>query len=551
MEKRIGKALLYNSRFINSSRLSTVLCTFFLALCLPACIALCLSGCTDAPDTPAAAPGKKSPGNELTIAYGLDTNAQTPRAGSDMLLEIMTCERLVELEGTRVVPSLAESWDILDDGKTIVFHLRPDIRFSDGTQFDADAVKFTYDRLVQFDYTSWTEIDRIENMEILDPHTVAFHYKTGMQGYIALTAFGEYHFSMLSPTSVEPEGDTSAPIAQFIGTGPWQVDEYKKDQYTVFTPNAHYSGQKPALEKITVKVIPRAEARVLAIQSGDVDVVVDYYHGGSAYTPRNMLRTLQDQGFQVLKKEMPMTMLLAFNFDKAPWNIQKVRRAINCAVNKDDIAALFDGWINPASTALFSDTAPYITGSQVDMFQFDIQKAERLLRQAEFPFEREIRLIAQGQNPDEVKLCELIKAQLAEAGLKVKLEVLETGVYSDRHTKGEFDLCIWYAAGPERRKFTRMDGRFNPEAPEFGGYGCFSDPRLTAVLKKAVGSFDEEERKAAFHQFYRLLSDQAAVVPLYFDAVFVVARPEIKGIWYVSSEPRFNRVTIEDDNTDS
>ena len=514
-------------------------------------LVMALAGCTDSSGSVANALNEKASGKSLIIAYGLDTDARTARGGGDMLLEMFTTERLVELEGTRVVPSLAVSWEILDKGKTILFHLRKDVCFSDGTPFDADAVKFTYDRLMGFHNTSWTEVDRIEKIKILDPHTVAFLYRAGMEGYIALTSFAEYHSGILSPNSVEPKGDPSAAVVRFTGTGPWRVADYKRDQYTVFVPNQHYRGPKPVLDKITVKTIPKAEIRVLALQSGDVDVVVDYYHGGSAYTPRNMLSVFRDQGFQVLKKEMPMTTLIAFNYTEAPWNNCKVRQAVNHAINKDDISALFDGWINPAKKALFSHTAPYTGEVRVAVPHFDKQEAERLLKEAGFPPDREVILIAQGQNPDEVKLCELIKAQLTDVGLEVQLHVLEAGAYSDRRLKGEYDLCIWYAAGPERRKFTRMDGRFNPEAPEFGGSGCFSSPEITAALKKAVGSFDENERRAGFQKFYQVLNAQAAVVPLYFDAVFVVARPEVKGIKFISSEPRFDRATIEENKTKS
>ncbi len=514
------------------------------ALCL-AVFMIAAAGCSQSSDNLSKTPDGKSQKKELTIAYGLDTNAQTATGSSDMLLEMFTCQRLVELDGTRVTPSLAQSWDILENGKTIVFHLRKDVRFSDNTPFNADAVKFTYDRLVAFNSTSWTEIDRIEKLEIRDPHTVAVHYKDGLEGYVALTGFGEYHFSILSPTSVGPDGEPSSPIIKFTGTGPFQVADYQKDQYTVFVPNTNYQGPAPGLNKITVKTIPRAEARVLALQSGGVDVVVDNFHGGYAYTPRNLLATLEGQGFKVMKKEMPMTILIAFNVKKAPWNNPKVRQAINHAVNKDDLVALFDNRVAPAKTALFSDTAPYMDTAAVTVPGFDQAKARTLLKEAGFPEKAEYSLIAQGDNPDEVKLCELIKAQLADVGINIKLEVIEYGTYLERLPKGEFDLYIWYAAGPERRKFTRMDGRFNYEAPEFSGWGCYSDPEITAVIKKAVGSFDEEERKTQFRQFYRLLMDKAAIVPLYFDAVFVAAKPEVKGIEFISSEPRFDQVTIE------
>jgi len=498
------------------------------------------SSCGDSSDTRPgqAGPGKKA--REITIAYGLDTDAQSIRNSGDMLLKIFATQRLVELEGTRVVPGLAESWDIIHNGETLIFHLRKGIYFSDGTPFNAEAVRFTFERLMAFNSSAWTETDRIRQIDVMDPYTLAFHYKDGMAGYIALTAFAEYGCGILSPHSVTPPGDPRAAIARFSGTGPWMVEAYQENQHTVFVPNLHYQGVRPILEKIIVKTIPKAEARVLAIQSGGVDVVIDYYHGGSAYTPRNMLKPLKDQGFQILKKQMPMTTYLVFNYKKAPWNRIKVRRAFNHAINKDDIAALFDGWINTARTSLFADSAPYIKDAGAAVIPFDRQRAVQLLQEANFPLKRPMELIAMGQNPDEVKLCEIIKAQLIKVGVDVQLDVLEPGGYLERTTKGTFDLRIYYVGGPERRKFTRMDGRFNPEASEFGDYGFFSDPAITPVLKKAVNSFDEQERKTNFHQFYKLVNDLAAGVPLYFNSVFVVCRPEIKGIHFISSEPRFD-----------
>ncbi len=487
--------------------------------------------------------------HELTIAYGLDTDAQSVRGSGDMLLNIFAAERLVELEGTNVVPGLAESWDIQDEGKTILFNLRKGLTFSDGTLFNADSVKFTFNRLLAFNHSAWTEIDRIKSVEIIDPYTIAFHYKEGMAGYIALTAFAEYGCSLLSPNSVKPEGDPRGAIVNFSGTGPWMVDDYQENLYTVFVPNPHYHGEPPFLKKITVQTIPKAEARVLAIQSGDVDVVVDYYHGGSAYTPRNMLKSLDEQGFTILKKEMPMTTYIVFNYKNRPWNDLKVRKAFNHAINKNDINVLFDGWINTAQTTLFSNTAPYIKDAHISVIPFDREKAKQLLFDAGFPLDRNVKMIARGQNPDEVKLCEIIKAQLKEVGVNIDLDVLESGQYTEKTASGKFDLRMYYVGGPERRKFTRMDGRFNPDATEFGAYGFFKADEITPVLNRAVSSYDEEERKENFHQFYGLVNDLAAGVPLYFDAVFVVSKPEIQGIQFVSSEPRFDRAKFKNTRT--
>ncbi|GAB6156499.1 nickel ABC transporter substrate-binding protein [Desulfosporosinus burensis] len=494
---------------------------------------------------PGAQSGSSNVPQELTIAYGKDTDAKSIKGTGDMLLKIFSTDRLVELIDGKVQPSLATSWDIKDNGNTIIFHLRKDVKFSDGTPFTAEAVKFTYDRLIKFNHNQWTQIGKIEKIEVIDPYTVVFHIVAGQGGYLVLTSFGEYQSSILSPNSVEPKGDPGAPFSTLIGTGPWKVIDYKKDQYTVFAPNDYYYGKKATLQKVTVKDIPKAEGRVLALKSGDVDVIVDYYHGGSAYTPRNLLKSLKDDGFQVLKKEMPMTTALAFNYKKAPWNNVTLRQGINYAINKDDLVALFDGWITPAKEGIFSATAPFVKEAGVKEYPYNVEEAKKLIKQAGFPEGYKPKMIVQSQNPDEVKLAELIKFQLAQVGIDVQLDVLEAGVYTDRQKKGDWDLRTYYIGGPGRRAYTRLDGRFNPTAVEFGGSGYFSSPQITTVLNKAVSSFDEQERLNSFKTLYSLFKEEAGGVPLYYDAVFVVAKSNIKNIEYVSSEPRFDSVVVE------
>jgi len=349
--------------------------------------------------------GIEAKNQELVIGYGEDTRACTDSEwGPGFMVKTLVGERLVELEGEKVKPSLASSYDIKDGGKTIVFHLRKDVTFSDGTPFTAEAVKFTYENMKHLKRYSWTEANRIKEVEVIDPYTVAFHYKEGQEGYIALTAFNEYHWTIFSPESVEPAGDPTGKFVNTTGTGPWKVAEYVKDQYTVFVPNEHYHGPKPKLNKITIKVIPDAESRVLALRSGDVDAVVDYYHGGSAYTPRNLLNLLKNDGFQVIKREMPITNIIRFNYEKAPWNDIKVRKALNYAINKDEIAALFDNWVCPAKEALFCDLAPFSKEAGVKTYPYDVEKAKQLLREAGFAGGLAAELIVRGENQDQVNL---------------------------------------------------------------------------------------------------------------------------------------------------
>ena len=515
--------------------------TLILLMLISGLLVLALSGC--------GGDGAKTTGataaQELVIGYGKDTNARSNEAtGPDFIVKTMVGERLVELDGEEIKPSLATSWDIKNNGKTIVFHLKKDIKFSDGQAFTAEAVKFNYERLKATKNISWTEVDRIEKVEIIDPYTIAFHYIEGKEGYIALTAFNEYHWTIFSPSSVEPAGDAAGKFINPVGTGIWKVSDYVKDQYTSFVPNEIYQGTKPKLGKITIKSIPEAEARVMALRAGDISAVVDYYHGGSDYTPRNLLQPLKSEGFQVVKSEIPMTTIIRFNYQKKPWDDVKVRKAVNYLVNKDEISLLYGGWVTPAKEGAFAITAPFAKEAQVPEYPHDLEKAKQLLQEAGLSNGLSAEMIINGKNPDEVKLGELIQGQLSAAGINIKLSVLEGGAYTKKRENGDYDLMVYYVGGPERRRYTRMDGRFNPNAYEFS-FGAYDAPEITPILEKAVRDFDESKRLEAFKDFYRLLHDQAGVVPLYYDAVFVVAKPEVKGLEFMRREPCFEKMYIE------
>lgn len=320
--------------------------------------------------------------------------------------------------------------------------------------------------------------------------------------------------------------------------------DYVKDQYTTFILNENYQGTKPKLSKITIKCIPDAEARVMALRAGDVDALVDYYHGGSDYTPRNLLQPLKSQGFQVVKNELPMTTIIRFNYEKKPWSDVKVRKAVNYAVNKEEISALFGGWVTPAKEGIFAENAPFAKEAQVPEYPYDLEKARQLLQEAGFADGLPAEMIINGKNPDEVKLGELLQGQLSSIGINVKLSVLEGGAYEEKRKKGDYDLMIYYIGGPERRRYTRVDGRFNPNASEFS-FGAYHAPEITPVLEKAVRDFDENKRLEVFKEFYRLLHEHAGVVPLYYDAVFIVAKPKVKGIEFMRGEPCFEKMYIE------
>ncbi|MBU4541857.1 MAG: peptide ABC transporter substrate-binding protein [Firmicutes bacterium] len=510
-----------------------------LCFCMVALMMTGFVGCSN------AGASSKTEQTELKVAYGKDTGVASEKGNGDMLLTIFAGERLVEVVEGEVVPSIAESWEVKDSGKTISFKIKEGLKFSDGSDLTAKEVKLKFDRNIALKNTSWTEVDRIEKIEVPDDYTINFYYKDGMDGYVALAGFAEYGNTIVSPNSFQTPGDPTTPMVKFIGSGSWKVADYVKDQYTTFVPNENYSGDPVKLEKITVSMIKDDEARVLALQSGDVDAVVDYYHGGSAYTPRNLLSALKEEGFQVLKQEMPMTTVLAFNYtNNEAWKNIKLRQALNYAVNKDEISGLFDGWISPANDAYFSDCSPYTTALGKQSYQYDPEKARKLLAESGLTGFSP-KMIVNSENADEVKLAELLQSMLKESDINLQLDVMDATKYAEVKKTADWDLCSYYIGGPERRIYSRNEGRFDKTAPEFGSSGCFTSDTIATAVQKAVDPFDEKERKAGFKEFYAAIDAEAACVPLYYDAVFVVANEGVEGIEYIGSEPRFDQVTYK------
>lgn len=487
--------------------------------------------------------------SEMVIAYANDLKATSEKGVGDMTLASLAGERLVEYVDGEIVPSLAASWVINGPDSSIDFTLAPNIFFSDGTPVNADAVKKTYDRLLAYENFDWTEMDRVESVEVLDDSHVRIHYFPERFGYICLCGLAEYNCTILAPSSYENPEDPTSPIVNYVGSGPWKVEEYVKNEYTVLTRNEYYHGDMPQLEKLTIRVITSAESRVMNLQAGDVDAVIDYFHGGSGYTPRNFLTTLEAQGFRIYGEDLALTQVLGFNYKNSLWSGNTaLRKAIACAIDAEEIASLYDGWIQ-AADGYFSYMTPYATEYGVNSCGFDLEKAKQYLAESG-QTSPEYTMIINSSNADEVLIGQLVKDQLSKIGVTVDLEVLDSSEYSTRKKAGEFDLYCYYIGGPVRRTVTRLEGRFVDDSHEYlsyGGSGCLTTADIIRTVKEATAAFEKEAQAPAYKAFYEALDEGTPCVPLFFDRLYVVTASNVEGLTFVDSEPFFNYVTIPEE----
>src|SRR5699024_3990865 len=167
-------------------------------------------------------------------------------------------------------PGLAEEWEYLDD-KTLEFKLREGVEFHNGEKFDAEAVKFTFDRLLGEEGAKGPQqanYESIEEVEIIDDYTVQFHLNT--KDPVLITNLASYGAVIVPPKYVEVEGSEALSTAP-IGTGPFEMTSYKQDQEIVLEKNENYwKDDLPKLDKVTFRVIPEASTRLAELKTGGI-----------------------------------------------------------------------------------------------------------------------------------------------------------------------------------------------------------------------------------------------------------------------------------------
>ncbi len=455
----------------------------------------------------------------FVLGYGKDHKLKGGKWGIGFFPKIHVLERLVEydLKKDDFIPCLAKKWDVEKNGRTIAFELERDISFSDGSRFDADAVKFTVEWL-KLNHPLGSET--FDSAEVLDDYSVAIHYKS--DGFFNLAKMAEFHLSIMSPKSVNPEGDPNGKFVMPIGTGQFKVADYKEGQYAVYEPNTYWYGRyniKPKFRKFVVNFIFDDDTRVMALESGQVDAISDFVHGGSAYTPRNLLPQLSSMGYEVFKRVIPLTWIVAFNYKKEPFNDLDMRKAVDLAIDRNEVVKIFDNQVIPAKT-LFIESAPGIKEAGV-VYECDPEKAKEIVEKK--GFNGTVDMIVDKSQSDQILVAQLIQQKLKDIGINVNLQVLETGAYKQKRDSGDYDLRMYYIGGTDRRFYMRMYWRFYPGCK----WSAYVSEKTGNLCKKILEEFDGEKRKKYLIEFYKAIHDEHGVVPLYFDIMTVVASKNV------------------------
>ncbi|HEK9103852.1 TPA: nickel ABC transporter, nickel/metallophore periplasmic binding protein [Bacillus pseudomycoides] len=483
-------------------------------------------GCTSQNNEQEAKKETSNTEKTLTLSWPRDIGEMNPHVynPSQLIAQAMIYEPLVSYkEGGKLEPALAESWTISEDGKEYTFELRQNVKFSDGTAFNANIMKKNFDAIMKnVKIHSWLGlINMINKTEAVNDSTFKITLKQAYYPTLQeLAVVRPVRF--LGEAGFPDDGDTSQRVKKPIGTGPWMLEEYKKDEYAVFTRNPNYWGKSPKIEKIVIKTIPDAETRVLAFEKGELDLIY-----GEGAISLDAFKQLKESGkYKTSISEPVATRQLVMNTTKEQLSDIKVRLALQYGFNKQ---AMVEGVTSGLEEKADNILAPNLlyTNIKTTPIKYDVEKAKKYLEEAgwKLPSGKSVRekdgkaleleLMYDKSNQIQKAMAEALQAEWAMIGVKLNITGVELPVQVKRFGENDFDLNFYsnYGAPYDPHTFLNivsMDG--------FGFSDALSNlpvkQQLDQQIKEVFASTDEKKRKELYNTILQTLQDQAAIVPI-------------------------------------
>ncbi|UVK45822.1 ABC transporter substrate-binding protein [Mesorhizobium sp. AR07] len=449
---------------------------------------------------------------DLVIGIPLEPPHLDPTAGAAAAIKEVLYANVFEGltrigPNSEVLPDLAQSWTISDDGKIYTFKLHTGVKFHDGTGFDASDVKFSLDRAradnsVNAQKGLFAAIDKVD---VVDSATVKVTLKHPQGSFLYNMGWGDA--VMVSPKSADTNKEKP------IGTGPFKFQNWAKGSSITLVKSDRYWGAPVFLDKVEFRIVPDAAAYVPALLSGDIQAF-------PFFDPDSVAQVKDDPRFKVVVGATEGETILSMNNKKPPFDKLQVRQAISYALDRK---AIIDG----ASAGLGLQIGSHMSPTNkyyVDLtgrYPYDVAKAKELLKEA--GLENGFRATLKLPPTAYARLGgEIIASELRDVGIGLEIIPVEWAQWLDQvFTKKDYDLTIVSHTEPNDIDiYSRKDYYFNYDNPAFDK--VIADLDLTS---------DEAKRKALYAQAQKILADDAVVGFLYELPKVGVWDAKLQGLW--------------------
>jgi ABC-type transport system substrate-binding protein len=453
-------------------------------------------------------------GDSISLDLAQATDSESVKVGIQVLENLVVFGR----DSMDVEPQLAESWSVSEDGLTWTFKLRQGVKFHDDTPFNAQAVYDSLARIIDeshpfHEFGKWRylslSLGQVSRIDIIDEFTIALVTRKPYAPLLNNLAL--WLCPILSPKAM---ADYKEQIGRNpVGTGPFKFVKWDKGDQIVLERYDDYWGEKAKVDKIVLKSIPMPSDRLMALQSGAIDI-------GDDLDPDSIILAKQDPDLAVIERPSVNVGYLAMNTQKPALKDVNVRRAINHAIDKEVlIKTIFRGLAIPAKNPFSASIWSY--NDAIEPYEYNPEKAKKLLEEAGFDFNMELDLwampVSRAYLPAPVKTAELIRTHLAAVGIKSRIVRLDWGTYLKRTANGEHDLCLlgWLGnnADPDNFLYGLLSAD-TAETPGASNVALWKNPEFTDLCLQAQKVFDRGERTELYLKAQEIAHAEVPWVPL-------------------------------------
>ncbi|GAA3060254.1 ABC transporter substrate-binding protein [Pseudonocardia yunnanensis] len=521
------------------------------ALALPALAACGAVGANDRSTIPAnekvkeldpyggdlAAEGTPRRGGTLIIGNDREIVSFDPTVSNANLASTAVYDMLLKMapDGT-VKPYLAQSMETPDNGLTWRMGLRPGVQFSDGTPVDADAVIVNTQRHIdKVASPAHSFAETIASMRAVDPTTVEFTLKSPLGDFPVYFAqpFSATLGMLVSPTALKNGTDIGK---QPVGTGPFVLESWQRDNRMRLTRNPHYWQQgMPYLDGIEIRPLSDTETRYATMQNGDVDMINGGYNA-------EVVRAFANPNLKVYFGPGNSGTYFVFNFTHPPFDDLRMRKAVMETLDLDAASAsLYMGQRVPTDS-LFREGSPYHTQQASDIFpKQNLEDAKKLVQE----------YVADGGDPSfsyttstsQVTQGEFVQAQMAKAGMKVTPRYYDLAQFTTEVLQGgNFELTS--SVTPMDYPFPAVSRTFRSDGS--ANYGKYKNPRVDALIDDAAATTDPAKRTSAYQQIERILNEDVVLGWMTSSYLSTITKPDVRGIdRYITRDLFFANIWLD------
>ncbi|MCM3142049.1 glutathione ABC transporter substrate-binding protein [Brevibacillus sp. MER 51] len=499
-------------------------------LSLTLTVSVALTGCGGASseqsgstnNTAAEAPKE---GGTLIIARKADANNLDPHFISNIPSANYVYGKVYESLVSRdkngeYKPTLATEWKQLDD-LTWEFKLREGVTFHDGTPFTADAVKKTFERVLDPKVASprASNFSMIKEIKIVDDKTVHFVLEYPFAPLLSILASSEG--SIISPKAIAEHSDTLA--KQPVGTGPFKFTSWAPGQDMKLTKNDTYWGEKPKVDEVLYKVVPEDTTRVAMIEAGEA-------HIGDQLPVTEVERAQASPGMNMVRAEGLGVDYIGFNVQKKPFDDVRVRQAVAHAIEKQ---AIVQGVYNNVGTQAVSSMSPKVIGFTPNLqdYSYDVNAAKALLAEAGYPNGFKTSIVTDDRK-ERMNVAEVIQSQLKGIGIDLEIKVMEYGAYLEHTDNGEHAMFIggWGNATGDG-DYNQYNVFHSTSKGSAGNMAFYNNPEVDKLIEEGRREKDPQKRNEIYAKLQEIELKEVPILPIRTIDHVAVTSKNVNGFW--------------------